>query len=69
MIIMYLEQRETSYTSLRMCRNILKSVSKSLCGFLRSVYILEEDDGSWQYIGAAALTERRNSLNKSLKIL
>ena len=34
-IIMWLIGRETSYTSLRMCKNILKSVSKSLCGFLR----------------------------------
>ena len=29
--IMFLVERETSYTSLRMCRNILKCV----CGFLR----------------------------------
>ena len=34
-IIMWLMGRETSSTSLRMCRNILKCVSKSLCGFLR----------------------------------
>ena len=34
-IIIWLVERETSYTSLRMCRNILKCVSKSSCGFLR----------------------------------
>ena len=34
-IIMCLEQRETSYTSLRMRRNTPKCMSKSLCGFLR----------------------------------
>ena len=32
-IIMWLMRRETSYTSLRMCRNILKYVSTSLCIF------------------------------------
>ena len=34
-IIMWLEDREISYISLRMCRNVLKCVLKSLCGFLR----------------------------------
>ena len=34
-IIMWLMGRETSYTSLRMRRNILKCASKSLWGFLR----------------------------------
>ena len=34
-IIISLVERETSYTTLRMRRNILKCMSKSLCGFLR----------------------------------
>ena len=45
-IIMWLMGRETSSTSLRMCRNILKCVSKSLCGFLRFGQPSTSDFGS-----------------------